>query len=98
MDGVFGISRTFDTLGHMAKSAGDLALLAKVMREDHVEERLLVTNGLAIGFVDPSIWSMAPEMCPKTAESDEQMVSRSWISQESENIADTISDLHTRLR
>jgi amidase len=80
MDGVFGLSRTFDTLGIMAKSAGDLALLVRVLKQDDEEESAVPNDKLAIGFVDPTVWSLAPEMCAKIPEADEQMVRRSRVA------------------
>lgn len=80
MDGVFGLSKTFDTLGIMAKSAGDLALLARVLKQDYGERSVVPNDRLTISFVDPVVWSLAPEMCAKIHEADKQMVRRPWLS------------------
>lgn len=71
MDGVFALSRTFDSIGVMAKSAQDVALLTSSILNPDAQQRLFQqgiptphTNSwkdLAVGFIDCSVWE-APAM------------------------------------
>ena len=66
MDGVFVLSRTFDSIGVMAKSAQDVALLMNSILKPDAQQRLSQQGiptpqgnswkDLAVGFIDCSIW------------------------------------------
>lgn len=77
MDGVFRVSRTFDTVGSMAKTVQDVANLVQRTLSD-VARSKLPTNGyqdhlvkgwegIRVGFVDPDKWRL-PETLVKPDE------------------------------
>ena len=71
MEGVFALSRNFDSIGAMAKSPQDIALLMSNLLNPDAQQNLfepVITTtsmnswqDLAMGFVDCSIWE-APAM------------------------------------
>lgn len=68
----------FDSLGPMAKSAEDVLALAEILlcNSFHVhKEGLGIWDGLAVGFLDPTEWKMAEEICRQHVGTAEQMVS-----------------------
>lgn len=72
-DGMIPISRRLDSPGCMAKSPTDLALVADIIMQRITpgpsEHRNLADalgggwKGLRIGFMDASIWPLAPSLC-----------------------------------
>ncbi|KAF2834385.1 amidase signature enzyme [Patellaria atrata CBS 101060] len=86
MDGIFGLSKTFDSVGAMAKSAADLETLVKVLTKgssnrDSWDSGIDMTEnpwernwcGLRIGFADPAIWKLDEESCRPDRNADEEM-------------------------
>ncbi|KAF2434006.1 amidase signature enzyme [Tothia fuscella] len=71
MDGIFALSRTFDSIGVMAKSAEDLQLFAKTVRSLGFNEAAAAE--LRVGFADPVVWSMDASLCRKLPDADEEM-------------------------
>ncbi|KAH6613403.1 amidase signature domain-containing protein [Chaetomium tenue] len=83
MDGIFAISTTFDTVGAMAKSVDDLAILV-----GYVQEKAPGSNGadpnyqavfqrdwsnLRLGFVDPDKWWLPPGLVTPIEEVNTQI-------------------------
>ncbi|GME61635.1 Amidase [Neofusicoccum parvum] len=88
MDGVFALSRSFDAVGGMAKSAADLTFLMDALMEPVAKElestplryRLFTVrhqwNGLRVGFVDPAIWKVGKDFSRLNADAEKYMVFR----------------------
>lgn len=86
MDGVFALSRSFDAVGGMAKSAADLTFLMDALMEPVAKElestplryRLFTVrhqwNGLRVGFVDPAIWKVGKDFSRLNADAEKYMV------------------------
>jgi amidase len=84
MDGVLGVSRTFDTVGGMARSAEDLAILTEIILNPSARRRLPENgyrvfmngswHGIRIGFMDPKLWKLPTTLCTPDAKVSAQMV------------------------
>ena len=85
MDGVFVISTSFDTVGGMAKSVEDLALLIEYLQENGPNNVRATSDyrsvfqkdwsGLRLGFVDPDQWRLPPALVTPVEEVNLQIVS-----------------------
>ncbi|PKK50858.1 hypothetical protein CI102_4196 [Trichoderma harzianum] len=80
MDGVIPVSKSLDSVGAMARSPADLAMVIEMLQETgpNHDERLsqLMTqkwNGLRIGFVDEKIWKLPESLCKNDDEALVQM-------------------------
>ncbi|KAH7061087.1 amidase signature domain-containing protein [Macrophomina phaseolina] len=85
-DGVFVLSRSFDAVGGMAKSASDLTFLMDAMMEPVGKElettplryRLFQVrsqwSGLRCGFVDPAIWKVGKDFSRLNADAEKYMM------------------------
>lgn len=86
MDGVFALSRSFDAVGGMAKSASDLTFLMDAVMEpvgkelEHTPLRYRLFqvrsqwSGLRCGFVDPAIWKVGKDFSRLNADAEKYMV------------------------
>ncbi|KAK8035698.1 amidase, partial [Apiospora marii] len=76
--GMYRMTEFFDSFGPMAKSPADLAsLLEIILGRPFQDAGILLSDkwdGLAVGFVDPDIWKLGPEMCKQKDGTLEQMV------------------------
>lgn len=85
MDGIFAISTTFDTVGAMAKSVDDLAILIGYVQEqapgsngispDYRAVFQQDWSGLQLGVVDPDKWWLPPGLVTPIEEVHTQIVS-----------------------
>ncbi|KAL5095436.1 hypothetical protein Trisim1_000211 [Trichoderma cf. simile WF8] len=80
MDGVIPVSKSLDSVGAMARSPADLAMVIEMLQETgpNHDERLsqLMTqkwDGLRIGFVDEKIWKLSESLCKNDDEALSQM-------------------------
>lgn len=81
MDGVVPVSKSLDSVGAMARSPSDLAVVMEMLQATGAnhDERLsqLMTrkwDGLRIGFVDEKIWELPENLCKTNNEALSQMV------------------------
>lgn len=81
MDGVIPVSKSLDSVGAMARSPADLAMVIEMLQATgpNHNERLsqLMTqkwDGLRIGFVDEKIWKLPENLCKNDDEALSQMV------------------------
>jgi amidase len=75
-EGMFRISKTFDAVGPMAKSADDLRLLADILlRKGDKKGDLDRLENISVGFADPAIWKMDEKSCRPVDGVQQQMVS-----------------------
>lgn len=81
MDGVVPVSKSLDSVGAMARSPDDLAVVMEMLQTTGTnhDERLsqLMTrkwDGLRIGFVDEKIWELPEHLCKTNNEALSQMV------------------------
>ncbi|KAF2144249.1 uncharacterized protein K452DRAFT_223664 [Aplosporella prunicola CBS 121167] len=88
MDGVWALSRSFDTLAALAKSAEDLVALADALLEPEREDSVLDGvpraaprfavkrrwKGLRVGFVDPAVWKPRGDLARCNADAQKYMV------------------------
>lgn len=85
IDGIWLLSATFDTVGAMAKSVGDLSTIAEILLNEDAHESL-PTDGytsfltksfrdLRIGFLDPAQWHFPAESQAPIDDATQQMVS-----------------------
>lgn len=87
LEGTFAVSEDFDSLGAMAKSASDLAILTEMLLNEKARTELpsdgylsfMQTDfeGLKIGFVDPEEWHWPEALQPQHDGSGQQMVRHS---------------------
>ncbi len=90
LKGVFAVSEDFDSLGAMAKSSHDLALLAEIILTPEARAKLPSDGylsflkkslvGLNIGFADPALWTWPENLQPQHGNSAEQLVSLSYAA------------------
>ncbi|KAL6801328.1 amidase signature domain-containing protein [Trichoderma sp. SZMC 28013] len=80
MDGVIPVSKSLDSVGAMARSPADLAMVIEMLQATGTnrDERLsqLMTqkwDGLRIGFVDEKIWKLPESLCKNDNEALFQM-------------------------
>ncbi|KAJ4862552.1 amidase domain-containing protein [Trichoderma breve] len=80
MDGVIPVSKSLDSVGAMARSPADLAMVIEMLQATGLnhDERLsqLMTqkwDGLRIGFVDEKIWKLPENLCKHNDEALIQM-------------------------
>ncbi|KAK1244056.1 hypothetical protein MKX08_002194 [Trichoderma sp. CBMAI-0020] len=80
MDGVVPVSKNLDSVGAMARSPADLAVVMEMLQATgpNHDERLsqLMTqkwDGLRIGFVDEKIWQLPESLCKPDNEALSQM-------------------------
>ncbi|UKZ70721.1 uncharacterized protein TrAtP1_011692 [Trichoderma atroviride] len=80
MDGVVPVSKSLDSVGAMARSPADLAVVVEMLQATgpNHDERLsqLMTqkwDGLRIGFVDETIWQLPESLCTTNDEALSQM-------------------------
>jgi len=83
LEGTFAVSEDFDSLGAMAKSASDLAILTEMLLNEKARTELpsdgylsfMQTDfeGLKIGFVDPEEWHWPEALQPQHDGSGQQM-------------------------
>lgn len=66
--GIFPLSRGFDSIGGMARSANDLANITKILCKVNYEEPV------AVGFVDPKIWNAMDFQRSKETDVEDQIV------------------------
>lgn len=88
LGGVFTVSPGFDSLGAMAKSTTDLAIMtemvlnpearAKIPSDGYVSFMKNSFAGLNVGFVDPEVWRWPENVQPQHQNSAEQMVRDSY--------------------
>lgn len=81
--GVWTLSTRFDSVGAMAKSVSDLALVTEMLHTKDVRAKLPPSGytsyltksfkGMKVGFVDPTIWHLPPSMCPQIPHVVEQL-------------------------
>ncbi|KAK8087765.1 hypothetical protein PG997_002726 [Apiospora hydei] len=74
--GMYRMTEFFDSYGPMAKSPGDLASLMEIIhgRSFQAHTPAGKWKGLAVGFVNPNVWKLSPEMCKQKEGTSEQMV------------------------
>jgi amidase len=79
MEGVFFLSKTFDSAGPMAKSARDILPLLEILLQPprHFEYKE-DWKGLSVGFVDLDIWKIWESHCRQHPGTLEQMVRNSF--------------------
>lgn len=83
LEGVFVVSEDFDSLGAMAKSSRDLALLAEIILTPEERAKLpsdgylsflkMSFENLSIGFADPALWRWPENLQPQHGNSAEQL-------------------------
>ncbi|PVH76796.1 amidase signature enzyme [Cadophora sp. DSE1049] len=75
MQGVFVISRAFDTLGGMAKSVQDLSYLIEYIQDDSAKSGLpdMSWAPLRLGFVKPEDWFLPASLVKPDAGAETQM-------------------------
>ncbi|OAQ99133.1 hypothetical protein LLEC1_03432 [Akanthomyces lecanii] len=83
LGGIFAVSAEFDSVGAMAKSSRDLALLSELVLNPQAREKLPADGylsftkstfeGLSIGFVDPEIWRWPETVQPQHGNSLEEL-------------------------
>ena len=86
---MYRMTEFFDSYGPMAKSPADLVGLLEIILGRRFQDKELSVSdnwdGLAVGFVDPNVWKLSPEMCRQKEGTLEQMVSpkpqskRDWV-------------------
>jgi amidase len=83
MDGVIQFSRTFDSLGAMAKKVRDLADILTIMidptqpgvpREGYASNLEGVWSDLRVGFVAPDKWQWPPKLAKQNRKIELQLV------------------------
>jgi amidase len=75
--GLYTLTDFFDSPGLMAKSAEDVMLLTDVLLGGSLalnSDRLKLSDGLAVGFLDPAVWKMSDGICRQHEDTAEQMV------------------------
>ena len=82
------MSNDFDSLGAMAKSTRDLALVTELVLTPEARGKLPEDgyvlflrkdfDGMRIGFADPKTWSWPENLQPQYRNSREQLVSLLW--------------------
>ncbi len=74
--GLYTMTDFFDSPGPMAKCAEDVLLLTQILLgQSFLREGLGTWQGLAVGFLDPTIWRLADELCRQHEGTARQMVS-----------------------
>lgn len=73
--GVFTMTDFYDSPGPMAKCSADVRAMASILlgRELALQEKD-PWQGLSVGFVDPSKWTLPDELCRQREGTSEQMV------------------------
>lgn len=81
MNGVVPVSKSLDSVGAMARSPADLAVVMEMLQatgpsHDENLSQLMVRkwDGLRIGFVDEKIWELPEALCKHDDEALSQMV------------------------
>ncbi|KAK7941436.1 amidase [Apiospora aurea] len=74
--GMYRMTEFFDSYGPMAKSPADLASILEIIlgRSFQAQTPTGKWKGLAVGFVNPNVWKLSPEMCEQKEGTSEQMV------------------------
>ncbi|KAK7968843.1 amidase [Apiospora saccharicola] len=75
--GMYRMTDFFDSYGPMAKSPADLVSLLEIILGRSFQtssSRSDKWDGLTVGFVDPNVWKLSPEMCKQRDGTLEQMV------------------------
>ncbi|KAK8054989.1 amidase [Apiospora rasikravindrae] len=74
--GMYRMTEFFDSYGPMAKSPADVASLLEIMlgRSFQTHTPASKWEDLAVGFVNPNVWKLSPEMCKQKQGTLEQMV------------------------
>lgn len=75
-EGMYTLTDFFDSPGPMGISASDVIALTEILLERTFDIDPS-WQGLAVGFVDPTVWKMAEAMCRQYEGTAEQMV-RAW--------------------
>jgi len=85
MDGVIPFSKTFDTLGFMAKTVIDLAQVIQVVEDGsglhrsrhRIKNPLTATwSGLKIGVLNPEEWKWSTDLAKPNPQVEHQLVIR----------------------
>ena len=86
LEGIIAVSDDFDSLGAMAKSTRDLALMVKIVLNQRaratIPDDVYISwlqkdfSGLRVGFADPSVWRWPQAVQPQHQDSGEQLVRR----------------------
>ncbi|KAK8126904.1 Amidase signature domain protein [Apiospora kogelbergensis] len=75
---MYRMTEFFDRYGPMAKSPADLISILEIILDRSLQTGALMSRGkwesLAVSFVDPKIWKLAPEICKQEEGTLEQMV------------------------
>lgn len=75
---MYRMTEFFDSYGPMAKFPADLISILEIILDRSLQTGALMSRGkwesLAVGFVDPKIWKLAPEICKQEEGTLEQMV------------------------
>lgn len=81
MDGVVPVTKSLDSVGAMARSPADLAVVMEMLQatgpnHDESLSQLMTQkwDGLRIGFVDEKTWTLPKKICKKNGEALSQMV------------------------
>ncbi|KAJ5928417.1 amidase signature enzyme [Penicillium verhagenii] len=75
--GLYCMTEFFDSPGPMAKSAGDVRVLAEILLGRSLRSpgmELGSWDGLSVGFLDPRVWNMSLQLCAQMEGTAEQMV------------------------
>ncbi|OQE35354.1 hypothetical protein PENCOP_c013G04170 [Penicillium coprophilum] len=73
--GLYTMTEFFDSPGPMAKSAADVRVLSEILLDRlFTSPQLGSWEGLLVGFLDPKIWSLSPDLCPQFEGTAEQMI------------------------
>ena len=77
--GTFCLSKTYDSLGGMAKSAKDLrALTSVIMNKDVSSGRAAGSETLRVGFVDSKAWQWPDIVCELSQSTRDELVRPIW--------------------
>jgi amidase len=78
--GLYTMTEFFDSPGPMAKSAADVRVLSEILLGRlFTSPQLGSWEGLSVGFLDPSIWSLSLDLCTQFEGTAEQMVRHSYF-------------------
>lgn len=73
--GLYTMTEFFDSPGPMAKSAADVCMVSEILLGRSFDfSKFNSWEGLSVGFLDPRVWSMAPDFCTQCEGTAEQMV------------------------
>lgn len=84
MGGTWTLSKSFDSIGALAKPTLDLALVTEIIMTEEARSKFSAAvltsyltktfHGMKVGFLNPAEYRFAPGMCPEIPEERQQLV------------------------